>query len=107
MAGHGCSKKGVGEPCDDATECESDLCVDGSPALNTVRRVCTSYCKDDAECGSGESCFSGRCAARCEAQDDCPDENVCSGELCAVVCRSDADCVNAVCSTPGALCEAK
>ena len=100
----GCTKKEIGEPCEDASECKHDACA-GASVSNSVREVCTKYCSDDADCPDDGKCIGGSCEATCGSQEDCPEETLCRDGLCLVECRSQDDCINATCPAPGQVCE--
>lgn len=102
----GCSKKEIGEPCEEGRDCESDLCL-VTQSSESRRWTCTKLCESESDCPDGGKCFGGSCEAACDSQADCPDETVCYQGLCAVECRSDDDCVNAICPAPGDVCEPK
>ena len=99
----GCSKKEIGQPCEEASECEFELCqLPGGPSR---RSTCTKFCDDSSDCPDQGSCVGGSCQAACSSQKDCPEETLCSDGLCMAECRSDADCINATCPAPGQVCE--
>ena len=101
----GCSKKDIGEPCAEPSECEHEWCLTAAFA-NSERDACSKPCDSDADCPELGICFSGgTCVPGCTSQGDCPDETVCVGGYCVVECRSDDDCVNATCPAPGQVCE--
>ena len=101
----GCAKKDIGQPCEDASECEHDVCLGGTVLAHTNREICTKLCENDADCPDAGMCIGGSCEATCSSQGDCPDETLCRDGLCLVECRSQDDCVNATCPAPGQVCE--
>ena len=100
----GCSKKEIGEPCQEADECEFESCLSASTA-HSHRRVCSKACNSEADCPNEGVCIGTRCVAGCSSQEDCPDETQCRDGLCAIECRSQDDCENATCPAPGEVCE--
>ena len=96
----------VGQPCNDAGECASGLCVGG---------VCGGLCDDDADCGSRLFCVAdarvddavvlgGECQAPasacvrdvdCNAADGCDDgQCICETGQCARGCRFPSACAD-------------
>jgi hypothetical protein len=52
-------------------------------------------CVNRSDCGLGEVCDAGSCAAQpnnCAVTDDCGNGNICSGGACIAGCESNADC---------------
>ena len=99
----GCSKKEIGEPCADPSECEFECLV--AVHADSNRRVCTKTCDSELDCPDDGQCIGGVCEATCKSQADCPEETRCIAGECLVECRSDDDCVNATCPAPGQVCE--
>ncbi len=110
--GSQCPPCEVGKNCQTASDCATNLCVEGvctepdggCPSGQTeCNGVCadlssdTAHCGDcDNACGDGESCTGGSCIcdADCCADDDCGTGEVCDGGACtcATECCHDDDC---------------
>lgn len=115
-------------PCEDGV-CALGSCVDASPCFSDAQclggalgaRVCAgcfagdcegggacrAACEEDGQCGEGERCVDGGCAARaplgCDADADCAGAQRCDPQAYVCVdggaCASDLDCAG------GRLCD--
>lgn len=90
--------RGIGEPCDEGTECLSTFCLEDAGVS-----YCSRMCEDDGACGDGFHCRDGSCirgrregaGGSCVANGDCV-EGICAerGDVawCTSFCSSTAEC---------------
>ena len=85
--GGSCSPCPDGEPCQDNSECQSQLCVGGS---------CTETCSDNVRNGTETDVDCGGACRRCAAGEACTTDMDCGSRVCQS--GTCADCVEASCS---------
>lgn len=106
----GCGHTGIGDPCQQASDCPSGLCLgpaegfpggycsadcsmqacDSGPVATRCQPlgdsgpvVCLRGCATDSDCRSGTQCYEGSCQPRCQKDDDCQSDGYqCSDGLC-------------------------
>ena len=114
----GTSSGGYGDSCNDASDCDNEICLDDGEAV-----YCSELCEDDGDCPSGSACYAlesgeGVCVIEsapsmpseptqgfdeaCESSDECL-SGLCvdDGErsFCSAECAEDSDCPpSAVCA---------
>lgn len=110
VADSGCGKTGVGDPCSQASDCPSGLCLgaaegfpsgycsadcsasqcEGEASATSCQPlgesgpvVCLRTCQSVGDCRDGSQCYEGRCQPRCQADADClSDGYKCDGGAC-------------------------
>jgi hypothetical protein len=86
--------------------CEGLLCCENAPDF------CAECCKDD-DCGSGEICCGGACAAiECCIEDPdpnerCPEGTSCFEGVCEFFCSTNEDCQEGTCCCQDGSCFAE
>ncbi len=86
--------RGLGEPCDDGSDCMSDTCM-----ADAGGQYCTRACTDDGGCSDGFHCRDDECArgprqgvgGSCSGNGDCSVGQVCASESGRRWCASFCD----------------
>jgi hypothetical protein len=104
-----CSKpRSLGEPCEQRSECKSDLWCDENQECALAQEVGES-CSAISLCASGLACLNDRCATLVFPGDACDEElTTCSVGICrdgvcenyakiGESCATDGDCMHATC----------
>ncbi|MFW5967188.1 MAG: FG-GAP-like repeat-containing protein [Persicimonas sp.] len=77
--------------CDGEVDEEPDVC--GGEESVCYQGECYDACEKDDECGDGEKCYDGRCAADRCANVECPEHGEeCIKGTCQRACEMDAEC---------------
>jgi len=109
----------LGAPCAEASECESNTCLNPAAALEVGTGFCSHRCASDDECGDlptddgytyecvAESALVSRCHRTCDDGFGCPEDAFCindfgfaagAADICLDVsndrCRSESDCAD-------------